>query len=210
MVGCQQYCEGIALDPHTGILPRCLILETENRGASKGSAIVGINPGRSSSREREFYVTRGPTYQNTVKYWERAIRQRKYYRWLRKLVDGLGFHGPILWTELAKCQSAPETAGALPLQTFRTCAGMYLREELGSIPDTWPLIAVGKEAYKALAYLFPTRAVLGVPHPTGSYGHFPRLFDDSQRLLPGTKVQAATLWAEESGRAVWLATGSGL
>lgn len=210
MVGCQQYCEGIALDALTGILPRCLILKTENRGTSKGSAIVGINPGRSSSREREFYVTRGPTYQNTVKYWERAIRQRRYYRWLGKLVDGLGFHGPILWTELAKCESTPETSGLLPLQTFRTCVGMYLQEELEPIPHTWPLIAIGTEAYKALAYLFPKRAVLGVPHPTGSRGHFARLFDDSQRLLPGTKLQAATLRAEGSGRAAWLSIGSGL
>jgi hypothetical protein len=204
LVACSHNCEGIILDPVNGILPRFLVLEAKNRRASRGSVIVGINPGRARTREREFYVTQGPTYENTVEYWEKAICRRKYYRWLRKLVGELGFSGPILWTELAKCESAPETSGLLPLQTFRTCVGMFLQQEIEYIPHTWPLIAVGKEAYKAMAYLFPKRAVLGVPHPTGSYGYFPRMFDGSERLLPTVRMQAIDLWTEKAGKSIWL------
>jgi hypothetical protein len=51
-----------------------------------------------------------------------------------------------------------------------------LSEELALLPSDWPLIAVGGEAFKALAYLYPHRSVVGVPHPTGARGHFARLF----------------------------------
>ena len=43
MVRCGRHCEGIANKPEKGILPRCLILESERR-EGRGSVIVGINP----------------------------------------------------------------------------------------------------------------------------------------------------------------------
>lgn len=98
------------------------------------------------------------------------------------LVDQIDLRGPMLWTELAKCESTKDVRG-VPLATLRTCAGRYLKREIDVLPDSWPLIAVGGEAFKALAYLHPNRVIIGVPHPTGSHGHFARLFPDRQ-LLP--------------------------
>lgn len=203
MVVCNHHCPGIALDLNEGIVPRCLLLETEGHSDAQGTAIVGINPGPSGARERNFYLTNGPTYEQVVNYWRTHVSHRhKYYTGLRKLSTELGFSGPILWTELVKCESAPDQKKP-PLQTFRTCTRTYLQEELEAVPDDWPLIAVGREAYKALAYLFANRAVIGVPHPTGSFGHFHRLFDTG-RLLPEVKAQTKGLWDGEMGKAVWL------
>ena len=207
MITCQQYCDGVLLDADNGILPRFLILETEVRKDWQdcpGSVIIGINPGRSSSSERQFYVTNGQTYEKVVEYWHKKIRERKYYKGLRALIDGLGYRGPILWTELAMCEKAPGVSGLLPLQTFRTCTGTYLRRELEAIPDTWLLVAVGKHTFVATAYLHPDRAVLGVPHPTGSYGHFLKLFKTNGVLQPSVRRQAEGVWKCGIGQAVWL------
>lgn len=39
------------------------------------------------------------------------------------------------------------------------------------------MVAVGADAFRAVAFLEPDRRVLGIPHPTGSRGHFARLFE---------------------------------
>ena len=67
-----------------------------------------------------------------------------------------------------------------PLETFRTCTMTYLSRELRLVPPDWPLIAVSREAYKALAYLYPNRVVIGIPHPTASRGQFWSLFAKGQ------------------------------
>ena len=203
LVACPHHCQGVLFDPPNGILPRFLVLEDQDRHGNRGSVIVGINPGRSKASEREVYRNRGPTYPSTVAYWRKKIWDHRYYHSLRSLVSQLEFSGPILWTELAKCERAPELSGLLPLQTFRTCVGSYLQRELEPIPDTWPLIAVGTEPFKALAYRFPHRAIIGVPHPTGSYGHFHSLFDD-ERLRLGVKASVSDLWQGDIKKAVWL------
>ena len=39
-------------------------------------------------------------------------------------------------------------------------------------------MAIGLEAYRATAYMFPERIVISTPHPTGSFGRqFHRLLD---------------------------------
>lgn len=132
----------------------------------------------------------------------------KYYNSLRKLVNELGFTGPILWTELVKCES--ETPGELPpLQTFRDCTKIFLTEELKLIPENCPLIAVGKQVYNALAYRYPSRIVIGVPLPTGSYGHFPKLFDNSGKVVQTINPPFRELWDGISGKAVWLYSNKG-
>lgn len=202
MVACMYRCRGIARDIPKGILPRCLILETDSREADKGCVIAGINPGRSKSREREFYRSNGQTYEQVVAYWQELGYSHRYYMKLRELVTELGFKGPILWTELVKCENEPDESGKgssqPPLQTFRTCTQTYLQKELQAVPNDWPLIAVGNESYKALAYLFASSAVIGIPHPTGSYGHFRDLCDS----LPKVKTQIKDIVKDR--KAVWL------
>lgn len=205
LVRCNIHCRGIALNHSEGILPRCLILETEGRANGNGSVIVGINPGRSKLREREFYRLNGQTYEQEITYWQRYIAQHPYYRRLRHFADELGFNGPILWTELVKCENASAESGLPPLQTFRTCTETYLQRELRAVPNDWVLMGVGTESYKALAYMFARRAVIGVPHPTGSRGQFARLFDQDKKLLPVIKARTENISDAVRGEAVWLA-----
>lgn len=204
LVRCNIHCRGIALNHSDGILPRCLILEAEGRAEGKGSVIVGINPGRSKAHEREFYRLNGQTYEQEIRYWQKFIARHPYYRRLRNFADEMGFNGPILWTELVKCENASAESGLPPLQTFRTCTETYLQRELQAVPRDWALIAVGTESYKALAYMFASRVVIGVPHPTGSRGQFARLFDQDKRLLPGVKAQTKNISNGGRGEAVWL------
>lgn len=101
--------------------------------------------------------------------------KHSYYKFLRAFVNCVGYGGPILWTELVKCECNSADI-VLPLQTFRICTDKYLKKELQAVPNDWPLIAVGREAHKALSYLFPEKSVLGVPHPTSSRGYFSKMF----------------------------------
>jgi hypothetical protein len=206
LVRCNIHCPGIALNHAEGILPRCLILETEGRAEGKGCVIVGINPGRSKFKERSFYRLNGQTYEQEITYWQKDIAQHPYFSRLRNLADELDFNGTILWTDLFKCENASAESGLPPLQTFRTCTERYLKKELQAVPENWPLIAAGKESYKALAFMFTSRTVIGVPHPTNqhSYKYFARLFDRDKKLLPEVKALTENLSDGASGKAVWL------
>lgn len=206
LVACQRACHGVVCSQATGHMPRCLFLEVEQRSGGRGAAIIGLNPGRSSHREQQYYLDRRCTYDSVVAWFrERGIRH-PYYKHLRKLVDALGLMGPILWTELAKCESAPAIKGLPPLQTFRTCTATFLQRELEKLPEDWPLFGVGGEAYKGLAYRFPNRTVLGVPHPTGSRGHFHALFENGHLCHYAAEQAKVALIAE--GRTLWLSNAS--
>jgi hypothetical protein len=145
-------------------------LEIDKREADeRGVVIVGLNPGRASEKERRYYIENGPSYETFVKILEDlpGSGNHPYNRRLRENVIGWGLTGPILWSELAKCQSKPDVT-RLPLQTFRTCVGKFLNREMELVPHDWPIIAAGREAFKAISYLFSQRAVIGIPHPTGA------------------------------------------
>lgn len=172
----------VRCDLKRGILPRCLYYETEDRKLSKrGCVIVGINPGQSKENEREYFIRNGASYEAEVSYWQdygqetnkSAGKKHPYYKKLRTLASGLGIEGPILWTELVKCES--EKGTPLSAQTIRDDIHRYLFKEIRHIPRSWPLIGAGRRAYEILSFSFPDRTVVGVPHPTGSYGHFDRL-----------------------------------
>ncbi|MBI4301119.1 MAG: hypothetical protein HY664_00750 [Chloroflexi bacterium] len=207
LVDCDEECSGVQKDKGEGILPRCLVFETDNRTDGRGSVIVGINPGRSRPVERQFYIKNGPNYEQVLAFWNKKIWNDPYYDRLRKLVHELGFGGPILWTELVKCENG-ERVEQLPLQTFRTCTRAHLTQELELIPQDWPLIAVGREAYKALAYLYPSRVVIGIPHAKGSHGQFSKLFDKGQ-LRDEFKLPFDNWWDGGNGKARWAITKDG-
>ncbi|MBU2574080.1 MAG: hypothetical protein KKH28_08405 [Elusimicrobia bacterium] len=191
MVVCNQKCKGMSC----GVLPRCLILESAGRSGKGGCVMVGINPGHARAAEIAYYKKEGAKYETTVQYWHDAITPHPYYERLRKLTKAFGLNGPILWTELAKCENA---AGIKfpPLKALRACTGRFLTEELKAIPLEWPLFGIGCEAYKALAYLYPARTVIGVPHPTGAYGkQFSRLLQlnsESKEVV----CRALSSWGE--------------
>jgi hypothetical protein len=167
LVSCAKSCGGIHRDQSIASLPRCLVLETQSRSSARGAAIIGINPGRAKREERAFYLRRNSTYASVREWFSALDFTHPYYVRLRKLADELELSGPLLWTELAKCENAARRSGLPPLATLRTCSSTFLRSELASLPPSSPLLAVGGETFKALAYLHPERTVIGRPAPNG-------------------------------------------
>ncbi|MEW5784407.1 MAG: hypothetical protein AB1767_04890 [Bacillota bacterium] len=103
---------------------------------------------------------------------------------------------------MAKCETAPGKK-SLPLQALRYCGARFLYRELDVIPADWVIIAVGREAYKALAYLMPARTILGCPHPTGSHGHFNNLFK-GDTLVPEAREIVEVCLESKEPVAAWL------
>jgi len=181
LVCCKKRCRGIKNRPREGILPRCLILETTKQEEPITSIIVGINPGQSKQKEREWFVREGANYDAEIEYWNAKARKLSYHRRLRDLTKQLGYKRGILWTELVKCESE-EKGREPPLQTFRVCIKNYLERELKLVSNKVPIIAVGNKAFEALSYRFPDRLIIGVPHPTGSRGNFRKLFGKKLKI----------------------------
>jgi hypothetical protein len=187
LVHCKLDCEGIRNEPKAGVLPRCLILEKDEEPASASvepdCIVVGINPGISGKREREFYRHNDVSYAILKRYFfdgTRPLYKRRYFKKLRDFAREVGLGKSILWTDLCKCESKKK--GKLPpLQTFRTCVRSFLKCEIELFPDA-PIIAVGNQAYHAFCYMFPERFIMGIPHPTGSYGNFSRLFENGKLM----------------------------
>lgn len=161
-----------------------------------------MNPGKSTPPEREFYVQLGGTYESVKRFWHSEAPKIQYYVKARKVIDQLGFDGPILWSDLAKCENAPETKTP-PLQTLRCCTSRFLFRELEAAPPDWPILALGWEAYRALAYLFPRRAIIGIPHATGAWGAFAQMFENGQ-IRANLRDRAVSAVDEIEPRAVWL------
>lgn len=207
LVACEMHCKGIAPDPGNGIIPRCLFLETGGRWSGQGCIIVGINPGPSGRREREYYVTKGGTYSAMTRYLVRHIKDVPYYKRLRRLADELGF-GSILWTESVHCEM-PEGVTRLWLKTRRTCAAQFLKRGLSAVPPDWLVIAAGRDTYQSLAFLDPLRPLIGVPHPTARYTRrqFGGLFDSSGELRSHPKSQVTELLNGSPSRMEWLKAG---
>jgi hypothetical protein len=203
MVACDHRCGGVSCDQLEGILPRCLILEIAGRSDGCGCAVVGINPGHARAAEIAYYKRKGTKYEVVVQYWRETIASFQYYVRLRKLMNAFGLNGPILWTELAKCENAPGTKFP-PLKTLRDCTGRFLTQELEVIPLEWPLIGVGKEAYQSLAYRYPTKTVIGIPHPTGAYGdRFSRHLPEG-RLHSESNAAVRRIISNPPGELLWI------
>jgi hypothetical protein len=190
LVACQENCEGVCRNQNEGILPRCLILETDNRSIDKGSIVCGVNPAPAFPAEVEFYKKNGATYKSILEWWEKyKLKDIRYYARLRAFVSEIGLTGPILWTDIAKCQNESDEVDLSIKnhpQTFRRCSALFLTQEIEKCPSDWPIIAAGREAYLALLYLCPNRALIGIPHPTGSFANaqFLRMFESGLKLKP--------------------------
>lgn len=202
LVECDWSCEGICNDPSRGVLPRCMFLENETSD-ERGCIVVGLNPGRAPEVERDYYLSNGRTYQSTVNFWNERSARIPYYARLRGFSELLGLAGPILWTELAKCESAADGPTMPAIQTLRRCAGRYLDREIEAMPPDWPVLAIGQDAFRALAFMSPQRIVVGIPHPTGSRGHFSGLVSSLRDGGSGLAATRAILNRAEP-TATWL------
>ena len=133
-----------------------------------GVVVVGLNPAPAEPAEMRFYLQKGATYSNTVAFLQANLANIKYYKRLKPFVQGLGFRGPIHWTEVAKCEVKKGVRSPGP-QMLTNCARAYLSRELSALPG-WPVLAVGRTAFNALSFMGSGRAVIGIPHPTGAWG----------------------------------------
>ncbi|MCL5775112.1 MAG: hypothetical protein M1333_02775 [Patescibacteria group bacterium] len=167
----QQFSD-IDYNPEKGIIARCLYYE-ENGRKGKSVIIVGMNPGRAKPEETNYFKNKeNRNYPAGVRYWEQNRKDYiNFYGPLRDLADKADLTGPILWTELVKCQSR-KNAKALSLNTIRYSISNYLCKEIAAMPDNTPLIAVGNHAFELLAYVYPNRKIIGIPHPSkGNFGY---------------------------------------
>ena len=207
LIGCRDPCAGISRDQDKGIIPRSLYLERPG-AKGRGCFAVGLNPGRSSAQERYLYAQRGVTLP-VVNEYRAGIADIPYFRGPRAVIDQLRLTGPILWSNLAKCENPKDRRGLPPLQTLRHCTQRFLRRELAAIPSDWVVLGIGWEAYRALAYLVPERVIIGIPHPTGAAPNFRRMFEDngpSPTLLATIKKRACQVLGARNGdpSTVWL------
>jgi len=209
MVANYQPSPDVMLDKEQGIIPRCLIFEKDSRNPhGQGSVVVGVNPGNGLwEEERQFYRECGCSYDAVVKFWPRVGEYSRYYKLLTSFVNAAGLDGPILWTELVKCESKKGTP--LSIETIRQDINRYLFEELQAIPEDWPLIGVGRQAYEILAYQFSKRQVIGTPHPTSSHGQFAALFPSSKVIEANAKKKLDELLMSKKPVAVWFSCSKG-
>jgi len=205
LVNCSDGCADIVCNQRKGILPRCMILERPN-AKGRGCLAVGLNPGPSKAFERTFYIKHGISYRTVKEYWHENNSKIPYYSKSRRIIDAIGLTGPIIWSDLAKCENKLSLKNQPPrLQTLRHCYHRFLRHELELMRDKWPVLGFGWEAYRALAYLVPKRAVIGIPHPTGSHGHFTALFEPNNGPMKGNIREMATkAILSPEPMAVWL------
>ena len=175
---------------------------SDQTAPGRGCLAIGLNPGLSGPHERTFYVNSGMTY-DRVKTYRDSISGKRFFALTRRVVDQLGLSGPILWSNLAKCENESGRKGLPPLQTLRHCTRRFLRRELDAVPIDWVVFGIGWESYRALAYLVPERSVIGFPHPTGGYRDFRKILDDGQLRQEIKDRAKGILSAREPGTA-WL------
>lgn len=172
LVKCSLDCDGITNNPAKGIIPRCLIFEKKN--GKNQIVVVGLNPGRCKEKEKQYYLEKGVSYQSLQAYFFGSnLHERPYFKRTRDLVSLLGFHGDILWTDLVKCECSGKR-GVLPVQTLRVCISGFLKREI-DLFGAEVIFTLGNQAFNFCSLSFPGRFVVGLPHPTGSYGDFFRL-----------------------------------
>jgi hypothetical protein len=207
LIRCSDPCAGISRNQGEGIIPRSLYLERPD-AEGRGCFAVGLNPGRSSAQQRHLYVERGVTLQ-VVNECREGIANIPYFQRPRAVINQLCLSGPILWSNLAKCENPEGRRGLPPLQTLRHCTQRFLRHELAAIPSDWVVLGIGWEAYRALAYLAPGRVIIGIPHPTGAAPNFRRMFENNgpdPALLAAVRVRAGQVLDASDGDpgTVWL------
>lgn len=201
LVACKDGCAGILQSQSEGILPRSLFLERPD-APGRGCLAVGLNPGTSKTSEREFYLKNGITYKQ-VKEYRAWISEWPYFSRTRSVIDELGLTGPIIWSNLAKCENESNRDGLPPLQTLRHCTRRFLARELLECPSDWVVLSIGWEAYRALAYREPERIMIGIPHPTGGYRDF-RKMQNAGSLRKEIKQRALAALNSHEPSAVWL------
>jgi hypothetical protein len=177
LIYCNHLCNAaeIVCGLENGHIPRCLFFEHAGRNSHNiGTIVVGLNPGTAGLKEKEEYISwleKGQLeYKNIVnRFLNSGYPEGFYYGPVRKILNALNLDGPILWTEVAHCESKLNDKGKkLPLKRLTTsiCSRNYLSKEIKSVPNDWIVIGVGKIAYELLLPMFPEHRLVGISHPS--------------------------------------------
>ena len=164
MAVCSYQCDGVINSPSTGHPPRGLIMEIKGRRGPTGVIVCGQNPGTARGLEPKHYLDHRAGYEQQLTAWTSIVWDSRYFNCLRQLLDCLDIDGPILWTDVAKCEG-----NVPPLPTLMRCSRHFLARELDAVPIEWPVIAAGARAFQAVGYMAGERSVVGIPHPTGPH-----------------------------------------
>lgn len=166
--------------PGCRIPPRCLYLDKDRDQNSPGVVVVGINPGIMLRREQRYidscFKNEQISYHDVEAAWRKYGKHRRYYRYGEEVINHINclsnktWIGPILWTELVKCQNGDgiKAYHKISRSTFRNCTSRYLKNELAKIPRKFLMLGIGRFAYEALSFLCPEHSLLGIPHLTGA------------------------------------------
>ena len=207
IVQCPLRCNGVCNSPDTGILPRGLHYDESPTGASAGIIVCGLNPGRSSKKEQQYCLENGNSSEALRNYYALHSHEWPFFTRTRDFLAALGHTGPVVWTNIAKCEAtkASKRIGFVTHpQTFRTCANRFLSREINGCPSSWLILAIGRDAFAALAYLFPSRRILGIPHPTGAYPHFRRMLLSNTSSGSNLTTRMQQYWFDEPNGSLWL------
>lgn len=198
-------------DPRAGHVPRGLFHEAA--AGERGVIIVGAAPGGPTPAEiarARAVASRGGGADEladaVVRTFETELRNgHPYYERARGAARGLGFDGPIVWTEIVKCSVGP-SAKPLPSKhgaTLRTCTQRFLARELEFADASWPILAVGKgDAYDPLLLAFRSRPLVGIPHVTGAQPAFRSVFEQLPSGAWQLRAGACTAWNAARDRVI--------
>lgn len=81
------------------------------------------------------------------------------------LLSSCKFNGPILWTEIAHCETKlGKTRPVTPKRVATSiCSRLYLAKEIKTVPNDWLIIAVEVNAYEILLPMCPDNTLVGIP-----------------------------------------------
>jgi hypothetical protein len=173
---CDNLCSSkeMVCNRESGQIPRCLFFEYEGRKLDqKGCVVVGLNPGTADHAEKEFHkdlLAHGQLiYNHILNRFLKLGYKGNFYGPIRDFLNSCKIEGPILWTEVAHCETTLTGKRPKPVPPSRLstsiCSRLYLSEELKAIPEDWLIIAVGKDAFEILLPMCPTKTLIGIPHP---------------------------------------------
>ncbi|MDH6165546.1 hypothetical protein M2282_000674 [Variovorax boronicumulans] len=166
---CNRACSGVRSSE--GCPPRGLILQHEDvLDTARGVIVVGQNPGFAARWEQKLYGQHGAGYVQQRMAWQSGVKNVPYFTMLKRLLDILNVRGPVLWTDVAKCEGRSP-----PEETRMICSQKFMSREFAAAPQEWPVIAAGRDAYAASGYMAALRTVIGFYHPTGRNGQQFRL-----------------------------------
>lgn len=195
LAGCNETCTGTTRVLGDGHMPRCLFVDRGDGDFTRGAVAIGEAPAGVRDDESEFILSRVlddrrilPTDQvrrsarvgEYIRWVEAEVLAREpYYVMMRAALTAFGHTGPVLWTDVVKCdidKALPEDSrfafgGARSRAVKERCAMTHLRQELALVDPSWPIFGSTGAArfvdrHRDLLGVASDRRVVALPHPS--------------------------------------------